>query len=78
MSHFFLRPKLFTVFLCIYILNFISFSLISFYLKMEVKIRLNNTKLGITTVWSLQKFEAKLMQMREVYQVKQVVTYLNV
>jgi hypothetical protein len=36
---------------------------------MEVKIRLNNTKLGITTVWSLQKFEAKLMHMREMYQV---------
>ncbi|XP_028407643.1 kinesin-like protein KIF14 [Dendronephthya gigantea] len=36
--------------------------------KVEVKIRLNNTKLGITTVWSLQKFEAKLMQMREIYQ----------
>ena len=40
---------------------------------MEVKIRLNNTKLGITTVWSLQKFEAKLMHMREIYQVTQTV-----
>ena len=42
---------------------------------MEVKIRLNNTKLGITTVWSLQKFEAKLMQMREIYQVKRDSAY---
>lgn len=42
---------------------------------MEVKIRLNNTKLGITTVWSLQKFEAKLMHMREIYQVKQTVNF---
>ena len=39
------------------------------FFKMEVKIRLNNTKLGITTVWSLEKFESKLMQMRETYQV---------
>ena len=36
---------------------------------------MNNTKLGITTVWSLEKFESKLMQMRETYQVMQLVIF---
>ena len=35
----------------------------------EMKIRLNNTKKGLTTVWSLEKFESAMEQMRELYQV---------
>ena len=38
-------------------------------LQLVTKIRLHNTKLGITTVWSLSKFESRLEQMREVYEV---------
>lgn len=34
-----------------------------------MKIRLNNTKKGLTTVWSLEKFQSALEQMRELYQV---------
>ncbi|XP_033104255.1 kinesin-like protein KIF14 isoform X2 [Anneissia japonica] len=36
--------------------------------NMVVKIRVNNTRLGIVTYWSLDKFEEKLLQMRELYQ----------
>ncbi|XP_070581962.1 kinesin-like protein KIF14 isoform X2 [Ptychodera flava] len=36
--------------------------------EVTFKIRLNNTKLGITTLWSLEKFEDRLIQMREIYQ----------
>ncbi|KAL9988342.1 hypothetical protein ACROYT_G002777 [Oculina patagonica] len=36
--------------------------------KSEMKIRLNNTKKGLTTVWSLEKFESAMEQMRELYQ----------
>jgi kinesin family protein 14 len=36
--------------------------------QLVTKIRLHNTKLGITTVWSLTKFESRLEQMREVYE----------
>jgi hypothetical protein len=37
----------------------------------EVKtvIKVNNTKLNVCTHWSLSKFEEKLMQMRDIYQV---------
>ena len=35
----------------------------------EMKIRLNNTKKGLTTVWSVDKFQSALEQMRELYQV---------
>lgn len=34
-----------------------------------MKIRLNNTKKGLTTIWSLEKFQSALEQMRELYQV---------
>lgn len=34
----------------------------------EMKIRLNNTKKGLTTVWSVDKFQSALEQMRELYQ----------
>jgi len=33
-----------------------------------MKIRLNNTKKGLTTLWSLEKFESAMEQMRELYQ----------
>lgn len=36
--------------------------------KSEMKIRLNNTKKGLTTIWSLEKFQSALEQMRELYQ----------
>ncbi|KAM7447173.1 the TRAFAC class myosin-kinesin ATPase superfamily [Porites harrisoni] len=36
--------------------------------KSEIKIRLNNTKKGLTTIWSLEKFESSMEQMRELYQ----------
>ncbi|RMX47546.1 hypothetical protein pdam_00019081 [Pocillopora damicornis] len=36
--------------------------------KSEMKIRLNNTKKGLTTLWSLEKFQSALEQMRELYQ----------
>ncbi|XP_074614854.1 kinesin-like protein KIF14 [Acropora palmata] len=36
--------------------------------KSEIKIRLNNTKKGLTTLWSLEKFENAMEQMRELYQ----------
>ena len=39
------------------------------YFQSEVKIRVNNTKKGLTTLWNLEKFDSKLAQMREVYQV---------
>ena len=35
-----------------------------------MKIRLNNTKKGLTTVWSLEKFESAMEQMRDLYQVR--------
>jgi len=35
-----------------------------------MKIRLNNTKKGLTTLWSLEKFESAMEQMRELYQVE--------
>ncbi|XP_068734565.1 kinesin-like protein KIF14 isoform X1 [Montipora capricornis] len=36
--------------------------------KSEIKIRLNNTRKGLTTLWSLEKFESAMEQMRELYQ----------
>lgn len=39
------------------------------YQQSEMKIRLNNTKKGLTTVWSVDKFQSALEQMRELYQV---------
>nr|XP_002736584.1 PREDICTED: kinesin-like protein KIF14-like [Saccoglossus kowalevskii] len=36
--------------------------------EVTFKVRLNNTKLGITTFWTLDKFEDRLIQMRELYQ----------
>ena len=39
------------------------------YRQSEMKIRLNNTKKGLTTIWSLEKFQSALEQMRELYQV---------
>lgn len=39
------------------------------YFQSEVKIRVNNTQKGLTTLWNLEKFDSKLAQMREVYQV---------
>ncbi|XP_071948692.1 kinesin-like protein KIF14 [Antedon mediterranea] len=33
-----------------------------------VRIRVNNTRLGIVTYWNLDKFEEKLLQMRELFQ----------
>ncbi|XP_066569005.1 kinesin-like protein KIF14 [Amia ocellicauda] len=35
-----------------------------------VNVRVTNKKLGISTLWSLQKFEGKLVSMRELYQGK--------
>lgn len=37
--------------------------------KMKTKIKVTNTKLGVCTFWSIVKFEDKLMQMRDLYQV---------
>ncbi|XP_062516185.1 uncharacterized protein LOC134191579 [Corticium candelabrum] len=34
----------------------------------KTKVRLHNTKLGITTVWDMNKFELRLEQMRELYE----------
>lgn len=36
---------------------------------MKTKIKVTNTKLGVCTFWSIVKFEDKLMQMRDLYQV---------
>ena len=33
----------------------------------EALIKVKNTKLGIETAWTLDKFEARLEQMREIY-----------
>ena len=37
-------------------------------IQSETRIRLNDTKRGVTTTWSLEKFESRLLQMRELYQ----------
>lgn len=37
---------------------------------MKTKIKVTNTKLGVCTFWSIVKFEDKLMQMRDLYQVR--------
>nr|XP_015222535.1 PREDICTED: kinesin-like protein KIF14 isoform X4 [Lepisosteus oculatus] len=34
----------------------------------SVNVRVTNSRLGISTVWNLQKFEARLVSMRELYQ----------
>eukprot|EP00794_Sanderia_malayensis_P015636 gene15636-17214_t len=36
--------------------------------KVEIRVRLNDTKLGKTTLWSLEKFEYMVGKMRELYQ----------
>lgn len=35
----------------------------------DVHIKVSNTNLGISTLWSLEKFEGKLAGMRELYHV---------
>ena len=55
-------------FLCLFLQTFCRFD----YLeedKMKTKIKVTNTKLGVCTFWSIVKFEDKLMQMRDLYQV---------
>ena len=37
----------------------------------EVRVRVNNTQLGLVSYWDLGKFESRLEQMRDVYQVGQ-------
>ena len=42
-------------------------------LQVEIRIRLNDTKNGRTTLWSLEKFELMVGRMRDLYQVIQAV-----
>ena len=36
----------------------------------QTVIKMTNTKLGISTFWTMDKFEDKLIQMREMFQVR--------
>ena len=36
----------------------------------EVRVRVNNIQQGLVTYWDLPKFESRLVQMRDIYQVK--------
>lgn len=46
-------------------------------LQIPIQILVKNIKLGISTFWSLEKFECKLAAMRELYQVKIHVSVMN-
>ena len=45
-------------------------------LQSEVRVRVNNTQLGMVTYWDRSKFEARLEQMKEIHQVRRYVTVL--
>ena len=45
-------------------------------LQSEVRVRVNNTQLGMVTYWDRSKFEARLEQMKEIHQVCWYVTVL--
>ena len=43
----------------------------------QTVIKMTNTKLGISTFWTMDKFEDKLIQMREMFQVRVVLLNAN-
>ncbi len=41
----------------------------------QTLVKVTNIKLGISTFWSMDKFERRLLQMRELYQVRDFFIY---
>lgn len=54
----------------LYLIKVLLFINCILFFKNETKVRLNDTKKGLTTLWTLEKFESRLDLMRDMYQVQ--------